>query len=333
MQFEVTLDPKALAEAEKMTRHWYYWPRAIVQGGYFFLFLAVMVYGTFFNLIDSHGSLRKAGICAAVSALLIAICVWQYRKGTIKTRTYLEGINPLRFDTQTDGVSVTERAGSSLFIPWREFSSFREGKRVFLLNRAKAGGLRIVPKEGLSAHEIDQLRSRICRADSNYPEIAASRLPNGLRRRIPLPGKLLLMPVRIRHRQRAHLIQLRHLGIRQLPVSRRQIIPQLLLIARPDNYRIHARLPRHPVQCHLRNRNPAFLAIRIQSIHNPEQPLFIDRPRRIQTIQPRFRGLRLPPPELARQKPELQRTPHHNPHSLIPPTRTRSCSASRASSE
>jgi hypothetical protein len=58
MQLDVTVDAKALAEATKMMRRWHYWPRAIAQGGYFFLLLGVMIWGTFFNLISSHGSIQ-----------------------------------------------------------------------------------------------------------------------------------------------------------------------------------------------------------------------------------------------------------------------------------
>jgi hypothetical protein len=160
MQFEVTVDAKALTEATRMMRRWHYWPRTIAQSGYFFLLLGVMIWGLFFNLISSQGSLQKAGLCAVVSALLIALWAWQSRRSSRKIKVYLNGINPVRFNIQTDGVSMTERVGTSSFIPWREFSSFREGKGIFLLNRLGSGGFQIVPKEGLPAHEIDRLRSQ-----------------------------------------------------------------------------------------------------------------------------------------------------------------------------
>jgi hypothetical protein len=92
--------------------------------------------------------------------VLIAIWVWQSRRSSRKIKAYLDGINPVRFDIQTDGVSMTERVGTSSFTPWREFSSFREGNGIFLLNRVGSGGFQIVPKEGLPAHEIDRLRSQ-----------------------------------------------------------------------------------------------------------------------------------------------------------------------------
>jgi len=120
-----------------------------------------MIWGLFFNLFSSQGSLERASICAIVAGGLISVWTWQFRKKSRKTQDYLNGINPVRFSIQTDGISMTEKAGNSSFTPWREFSSFREGKNIFLLNRSGSGGYQIIPKSGQSAIDIDSLRSQL----------------------------------------------------------------------------------------------------------------------------------------------------------------------------
>lgn len=147
MQLEVTADARALAEATKMMRRWHYWPRAILQGGYFFLLLGVMIWGTFFNLISSHGSMQKAGLCAVVSAVLIAIRGWHGRCFNDRTRGY-------QFVHSLAGILVISR-----------------GQRYL---STRPSGIRRLPDcpQGGTARTRDRpTLMAICRADSGEPEI------------------------------------------------------------------------------------------------------------------------------------------------------------------
>ena len=128
------------------------------------------------------------------------------------------------------------------------------------------------------------------------------------------------MPIRINERHRARRIQRRHLRRRQRPAHRAQILPQLRLVARADDHRRHARPPQHPVQRHLRHRLAGLGRDRLQRIDDFEQKFvrhlrpFLDHQR---TVEPALLGLRLTAPQLPREPPPAQRTPHHRAHALV----------------
>jgi hypothetical protein len=159
MQLEVVITAKDLDAAEKLMRRWYYWPRLIFANLYYFLLLAVMIWGFFYNLFRAEANMQVTLLCFLIAAAMIALWVWRYRRGSKKRQAYLDGINPIRLSIESGGITTTAKGGSSSFTPWSEYSSFRDSPRVFLLVGAKSGNNQILPKGGLSATDAERLRS------------------------------------------------------------------------------------------------------------------------------------------------------------------------------
>jgi hypothetical protein len=56
-----------------------------------------------------------------------------------------------------NGISASSSTGATSFVPWREYSGWKEGKDVFTLTTGKS--FRALTKRGLSETELEQLRS------------------------------------------------------------------------------------------------------------------------------------------------------------------------------
>jgi hypothetical protein len=159
MQFEATLDRKMMAEAGKIVRRWYEWPLFVLRNLYGIGLLGLLIYAVLLNLFSSDPHPDKAGYAAIVLAAFVGVGWWRVRRDSLKEKGSLDKINPVRFNIETDGVRITMRSGSAIFSPWNEFASFREGKSLFLILGTQPKSYQIIPKNGLSAHDVDRLRS------------------------------------------------------------------------------------------------------------------------------------------------------------------------------
>jgi hypothetical protein len=55
------------------------------------------------------------------------------------------------------GISTNSSTGAKSFVPWSEYSGWKEGKDVFTLTKGKS--FRVLTKRGLGEAELEQLRS------------------------------------------------------------------------------------------------------------------------------------------------------------------------------
>jgi hypothetical protein len=64
---------------------------------------------------------------------------------------------PRVFSVDSDGVRFEDRARMFQFRPWSAYQSWREGSNIFVL-RGPQRLSNIVPKRGLTAQQVDELR-------------------------------------------------------------------------------------------------------------------------------------------------------------------------------
>jgi hypothetical protein len=66
------------------------------------------------------------------------------------------------------GISASYVTGATAFVPWREFSGWKEGEGVFTIT-LPSGTFRVFSKRGLSEPELEQLRSLLRSQISGRP--------------------------------------------------------------------------------------------------------------------------------------------------------------------
>ena len=115
---------------------------------------------------------------------------------------------------------------------------------------------------------------------------------------------LTLFPTRERA-QRTDLVQRRHFLRRELPPRRRQVVAQLRLVARADDDGVDPGLVHHPVQRHLRGRDPALAANLRQRVDDAVDALEIDRAGHFELVETADRRPRVAA-ELAAEEPGMR---------------------------
>jgi hypothetical protein len=95
---------------------------------------------------------------ALLSIPVLLIGFYWYRKHSAVRRAVSKPSNaPGAASVDANGISYTGSTGVPNFVPWSEYSGWKEGKDVFTLTKAKS--FHILPKRGLSEAEAEQLRS------------------------------------------------------------------------------------------------------------------------------------------------------------------------------
>ena len=92
--------------------------------------------------------------------LIPALLIWFYwfRKHSAVRRAVSKPSNtPGTASVDANGISYTTSTGAPSFVPWSEYSGWKEGKDVFTLTKAKS--FHVLPKRGLNEAEAEQLRS------------------------------------------------------------------------------------------------------------------------------------------------------------------------------
>ena len=100
-------------------------------------------------------------------------------------------------------------------------------------------------------------------------------LDHGNWRRVPL-CKLPLMPIGIDGRDVTGAIQLHHMLRSQIPSRRREILPQLLLVACSDDYARNRRPLQQPIQCNLWHALASFFCDLIQRVDHFMQIIILN---------------------------------------------------------
>jgi YcxB-like protein len=154
VQTEITADE--LSQAIGLNRPANYWQNVLQANG---LALALLV-----GILWADVKRQMAGkhVPAVSWALLLipVLLIWfyWYRKHSDVRRAVSKPSNtPGSASVDANGISSTTSTGAPSFVPWSEYSGWKEGKDVFTLTKGKS--FNVVTKRGLNEADVEQLRS------------------------------------------------------------------------------------------------------------------------------------------------------------------------------
>lgn len=164
-EFEVSFTIRSANELARMSRRWYFWPLYVLRNLYSFALLALLVFGGLFIAVKSFLAPTPDPSRAAVGLVMAAgpslFYWWVYRRNSRKATERLASINPVKLSFTPEGFHTTEKSGATSFAPWSSFKGYRDGKTIFLLLADNQRGFRAIPKEGLTAIQVEQIRSAV----------------------------------------------------------------------------------------------------------------------------------------------------------------------------
>jgi hypothetical protein len=123
----------------------------------------VFLYGPVLVVLFSLGYIRESNWTMVVT-LVVVYCVcllyslFSRQQAFSKRLAKVNELRPDRVNLTTDGLQAEGPHGATSFLPWETFKSWREGKRVILLERNEGRQIHILPVGPLS--ETDRLPIR-----------------------------------------------------------------------------------------------------------------------------------------------------------------------------
>lgn len=166
MEFTGKLTEEDISEVQKLGRSKMYWPKVLARNWYATALVLLVIWGTIAGVVG-HNKVNWHAI-GMVWLILAGLFVWTFyrvKRSRARALARLDATLPNQVILTDDGVKMDGTNGATSFLPWDTFNGFREGQRVFLLNRAKVNSAVVLPTLRLSENERrslrDFLRSRI----------------------------------------------------------------------------------------------------------------------------------------------------------------------------
>jgi hypothetical protein len=121
------------------------------------IFLFVLIAGLDIARFTSGKPVLPASLALLLLPVLLIWLRWSRTQAAL--RKAASGMSDMQGSATLDanGLSVSSASGATSFVPWRDFSGWKEGKDVFTLTKAKS--FRVLTKRGLSEAELGELRS------------------------------------------------------------------------------------------------------------------------------------------------------------------------------
>lgn len=154
VQTEITADE--LTEAISLNQPSTHWLNVLQANGLAAALLVGILWVDTKNRVAGKHVPPVSWVLLLVPVLLIGF--YWYRKHSGVRRAVSKPSNtPGTASVDASGISSTTSTGAPSFVPWSEYSGWKEGKEVFTLTKAKS--FHVLPKRGLNEAEAEQLRS------------------------------------------------------------------------------------------------------------------------------------------------------------------------------
>ena len=156
MQIDTEVTADELSQAIALNRSSAYWLNVLRAHGLPLALLFAILW------VDIRARMAGKPVPAVSWALLVIpvllIGFYWYRKYSAVRRAVSRPSNtPGSASVDANGISYTASTGAPSFVPWSEYSGWKEGKDVFTLTKAKS--FHVLPKRGLNEAALEQLRS------------------------------------------------------------------------------------------------------------------------------------------------------------------------------
>ena len=151
-----------LAEADLddlQVRSKMYWPKFILMNWYGIGLICVALAATITGFLGyTKPNWQALGVIWLIITLIIGWAVSSTKRQTAREFTTLNTNLPEWLSLADDGVKCDGPNGAMGFHPWRNFSCWREGKRVVMIDQSTGGGFVILPVADLSEIERESIR-------------------------------------------------------------------------------------------------------------------------------------------------------------------------------
>jgi hypothetical protein len=156
MRVTTEVTPSELNQAIGLNRGSAFWFRFFLRNLYSIFLFVIIAW-----LDIARFTSGKPVLPASLALLLLPILlIWlRWSRAQTALRKALSTTNDVQGSASIDanGISTSSASGATSFVPWRDFSGWKEAKDVFTLTKAKS--FQVLTKRGLSEAELGELRS------------------------------------------------------------------------------------------------------------------------------------------------------------------------------
>ena len=159
MQFHGKLTEVEIKEATRFVQPKGY-ARRVALSYIRLIVYAVIVLAIVYASVVQHARIPPQLIAIRVAILLVigGFSYFRYRKGTREAVETLDASLPDSLALSAEGVRMDGPNGAQGFQPWVNYTGWREGEHVVLLQRKEKGLYNVLPVSGLGGAEREGLR-------------------------------------------------------------------------------------------------------------------------------------------------------------------------------
>jgi hypothetical protein len=156
MQLRTEITPDELGQATLLNRTKMYWPKFFLANWYASLLLIAILWAEIARLIEDK-PIQPASLGLLLIPVFFLWLYWYRTQGSVRKAASQLSDTQGSASIDGKGISAAASTGATSFVPWSEYSGWKEGKDVFTLTTGKS--FRVFTKRGLSDAELEQLRS------------------------------------------------------------------------------------------------------------------------------------------------------------------------------
>jgi hypothetical protein len=158
MQVSGKLDHADFKDVGAMVRSKMYWPKLLLANAFGILVFIGITWATVAAALgEGHPNWTGLALIWLVITAIFVWAFWSARKSTYKEQEQLNSRLPDWIVFQSDGVKTLGPGGATSFHPWSSFKSWRQGKRVILLE-TRVDSIFMLPFARLPEDEQESLR-------------------------------------------------------------------------------------------------------------------------------------------------------------------------------
>jgi len=156
MQIQTEITPDELGQAMRLNRTKMYWPKFFLANWYASLLLVVIVWAEIARIADGK-PIQPGSLGVLLIPVFLFWFYWFRTQGNVRKAASQLSDTQGSASVDGKGISSASSSGATSFVPWSEYSGWKEGRDVFTLTTDKS--FRVFTKRGLSEAELEQLRS------------------------------------------------------------------------------------------------------------------------------------------------------------------------------
>lgn len=156
---EITADE--LSQAISLNRPTTYWLKVLRANGLAIAMIVGIVWADIhIRIAGKHIPPVRFVLLLIVLLLIPVSLIWLYwyrEQSAVRRAVSRPSNTPESASVDANGIRTSTSTGATSFVPWSEFSGWKEGKDVFTLTKGKS--FDVLTKRGLNEAEVEQLRS------------------------------------------------------------------------------------------------------------------------------------------------------------------------------